>query len=634
MTVSNNGKKHLGIASKYRGIVLALLLAGLSYGAIANAGVFDDKPIKVKDLQFGEVLYHFYQNQYFTAIVKLMAGQKVDAMPHHADEVDALLAGFYLNYGLHQEAERELRRLAKKGVPKEIRNRAWIKLGQARYKKGLYEDAIRALEEVERPVEPDVEDQIQLLMGNLLIAVGDYKRAIKLLRDFPHNSDNAVFAQYNLGIALYKDKQEILGAENLDMVGMTKPINKEVAAVKDKANVALGYALLMNDLAPKAKSYFQRVRIKGPYSNKALLGLGWANVMQNDFEDALTPWLELNTRATTDASVYESYLAIPFALEQLKENAEAMDKYQAAIDKLTGDVKHIEETIDKVKSGHLWDKILENVSSVSSGEVDLKLIPEDIDKRYIASIISTHAFHQTVRNLQDLLYLKENLEYWSTAIPAYNNMLDLRRTAYEQRLPELLPDDGVAKLANLTDAADLYKEEMTRIERENDLKALADDKERKMITQLDHIKTFLVTNKDKVSPEQAKNFEEKYRMYAGLLEWDIGSTIMPRRWKIKRSIRELDKAITLAKKRATIMLHAKNIAPKGFEGYELRINKSKRQIQTLAERVDKLYVDQRKTMEQLIIDELAGLQRQLEGYLDQARFALARMQDVMSGGGR
>jgi len=627
-----NGMNHFTKRRKHRSVVFAMLMSCMGISASVDAGVFDDKPITVKDLQFGEVLYHFYQEQYFTAIVKLMAGKKIDTMPKHADEVESLLAGFYLNYGLHQEAERELRRLAQKGMPKEVRNRAWIKLGQARYKKGLYEDAIRALEEVERPVEPDVEDQIQLLMGNLLIGVGDYKRAITLLKEFPRGSDNAIFAQFNLGIALYKDKQEILGAENLDIVGMTNPINKEVAALRDKANIALGYALLMNDLAPKAKSYFQRVRIRGPYSNKALLGLGWANVMQNNFEDALTPWLELNSRETTDGSVYESYLAIPFAMEQMKDNAGAMEKYQAAIEKLSVDVKHVAETIEKVKSGHLWDRILENVSNVSTGEVDLKLIPEDVDKRYIASIISTHAFHQTVRNLQDLLYLKDNLDYWSSAMPAYNNMLDLRRTAFEERLPELLPDDGVAKLANLKDEADLFKEEMSRIERDNDLKSLADEKERAMIERLDKIKTFLVTNKANVTDEEARKFTEKYRFYAGLLEWDIGSTIMPRRWKIKRSLRELDKAIELAKKRAVVMTHAKNIAPKGFQGYELSINKHKRQITTLAERVDKLYVEQRKVMEQLIVEELAGLQQQLDGYLDQAKFALARMQDITSGG--
>lgn len=611
--------------------VLASLLWIATGGS--QAGVFDGQPIKVHDLHFGEVLYYFYQDQYFTAIVKLMAGQQMDLMPNHADEVDALLAGFYLNYGLHQEAERELRRLETKGVPLEIRNRAWIKLGQSRYKKGLYDDAIRALEEVKGPLEPEIQDEIQLQMGNLLIARGDYDEAITLLKKFPGGSENAVFAEYNLGIALYKNKQEILGAEHLDRVGLSSPSNEEASALKDKANIALGYALLMNDQGTKAKAYFQRVRINGPFSNKALLGLGWTNVMDGAYEAALTPWTALSKRKTTDASVYEALLAVPFALEQLKAYQQSLDAYQNAITKLNEDITHLGDTVKLIEGGHLWDTIIQNVSAVSIGEVDLKYIPENIDKRYIASVIATHAFHQTVRNLQDLLYLKENLQYWQTAMPTYSNMLELRRSAYEERLPELLPDEGIYKLTNMKDEAGLYREEMTRIERENDLKSLANDAERGMIEKLGNLKDFLVRQKHLLSQEEAKTFEEKYRLYAGLLEWEIGSTASPRRWKIKREIRALDQAIEKATERAKKMMHAKTIAPKGFEGYDSKIKSYGNKVESLDKRVDQLVQEQKTSMEKLIMDELSLLKQQLEGYLDQAQFALARLQDLAAGSG-
>ncbi|NIW25563.1 MAG: hypothetical protein GWN29_13900, partial [Gammaproteobacteria bacterium] len=61
----------------------------------------------------------------------------------------------------------------------------------------------------------------------------------------------------------------------------------------------------------------QRVRLEGPFSNKALLGVGWADAERGDYRAALSPWLELRQRNIIDPAVQESLLAVPYAFSQL-----------------------------------------------------------------------------------------------------------------------------------------------------------------------------------------------------------------------------------------------------------------------------------------------------------------------------
>src|SRR2546427_6129915 len=49
-----------------------------------------------------------------------------------------------------------------------------------------------------------------------------------------------------------------------------------------------------------------RSRLNGPYSNKALLGIGWADAALGDYQGALTPWMELRSRDVLDAAVQRS----------------------------------------------------------------------------------------------------------------------------------------------------------------------------------------------------------------------------------------------------------------------------------------------------------------------------------------
>ena len=38
------------------------------------------------------------------------------------------------------------------------------------------------------------------------------------------------------------------------------------------------------------------MRLEGPFSNKALLGVGWADAEMDNYQRALVPWMELRSR--------------------------------------------------------------------------------------------------------------------------------------------------------------------------------------------------------------------------------------------------------------------------------------------------------------------------------------------------
>jgi len=112
------------------------------------------------------------------------------------------------------------------------------------------------------------------------------------------------------------------GARVLDEVGQLPAADDDLSGLRDKANVALGYAWLQAERPDRAQPSLQRVRLQGPFSNKALLGVGWSDAERGDYRAALSPWLELRQRNILDPAVQESLLAVPYAFGQLGANPE------------------------------------------------------------------------------------------------------------------------------------------------------------------------------------------------------------------------------------------------------------------------------------------------------------------------
>src|SRR4030095_11152225 len=248
----------------------------------------------------------------------------------------------------------------------------------------------------------------------------------------------SAYARFNIGVALVRKERLDDAAKLLDAVGQIDAPTEELAALRDKATLALGYAWLKAGKANEAKAVLQRVRLEGPQSNKALLGAGWADSAEKRSTNALAPCLELRGRNMLDAAVQESYLAVPYAYAQLDASKQAAEQYMFAVEAFGQESQRIDESIAAIRSGHLLDAIVANDKADKVGWYwQLVSLPDAAEAGYLHHLRATHDVHESLESSLDLLLMQRNLATWSLSVTAFESMVDTRRQAYQQRIPVL-----------------------------------------------------------------------------------------------------------------------------------------------------------------------------------------------------
>ncbi len=381
---------------------------------VAAGGARADERHAVKDPHFGEVLFYFFQEDYFSALTRLMTAQRFARVPHHAEEAELLRGGMLLSYGLHQEAGRIFQALIDAGAPPSVRDRAWFHLAKIRYQRGYVAEAEDAIARVRGPLPGDLEDERLVLHAVLLFRRQQYPQAIAMLRQTSRRSGWAAYGHYNLGVALILAGERDAGVELLDEIGRDRARGEELAALRDKANVALAYAFLQSDAPARAEPYLERVRLNGLVSNKALLGLGWTHAALNQYERALVPWMELTDRPTADTAVQESLLAVPFALGKLGAYRQALARYERALDAYTRETTRLDEAIAAIRRGALVENILRDNPGEESGWFwRVRRLPDTPEGRYLTELLASHDFQEGLKNYRDLGFLSRNLKAWA-----------------------------------------------------------------------------------------------------------------------------------------------------------------------------------------------------------------------------
>ncbi len=286
----------------------------------------------------------------------------------------------------------------------------------------------------------------------------------------------------------------------LEAIGSQKTKEPGDWAVRDRANLVLGYAYLRAGNGKSALEAFSRVRSPGPNGNAALLGFGWAFLVpetpstegtrtpspaldgrpafitaierqvinkapdkdrRKALERALVPWTELIGRDPLDIDAQEGALALAWALDQLGTVTQAHVYYERAAKQLETARAMLQAAMEHVGSGQAANAVAVGQNDESSGwRVWLADLPYADDTGYLKYLLADDGFVEALDQYRATRLLNDELsrcEKRLEAVPAGEALSSsvetamvraqaaerAARTAFERRALDLL---GARKL--------------------------------------------------------------------------------------------------------------------------------------------------------------------------------------------
>lgn len=414
--------------------------------------------------------------RYYSAVSELLKVQRASADSFEAaPEYWAALAEFYLSYGMRDRSEAIYRNIAAASADPLLAGKARLRLAEFEYERGYLDEARASLLRAREKLPEKLKAQWSDLYARVLMAQGRYNEAVDILDKAEGDTDDEGYLRYNLGVALINDGRTAQGRTALDRVGRLQALDENGIALRDKANVTLGWHFLQNQLGASAKPVLARVRSEGPYSNRALLGVGWAEIapsggrqaraelpedelLRNDpfrtfsalgtllrrgylddpyeraglrtfrrsklagseeegLRRALLAWTELMDRDPQDPSVQEAWLAVPFALERLGAHTQAVQYYEQAAERLDTARKRTITAMESVRGGRMVETMVRGDNDAESGWMwELRDLPDAPETYYLQTLIAEHGFSERLKNYRDVRLLESSLDAWRSRI--------------------------------------------------------------------------------------------------------------------------------------------------------------------------------------------------------------------------
>ena len=597
---------------------------------------------EIQDPYYGNTLFEYYQDHDFTTLTELMASQYFGRVAHHADEAEVLRGGILLSYGLHREAGEVFEHLIDKGVAPGIRDRAWFYLAKIRYQRGYLEQAEAAVNRIGNALPQELQEPRLLLQANLLMAKNDYTGAVKLL-DVPQGSATSAtpsdYITYNLGIALIKSGNQQRGLQLLDQLGQAPQADEEHRALRDRANLALGFFTLSagkatnlptNDPARKQPGiYFERIRLNSKESSKALLGMGWASVASKDYQQALIPWQELAQRDTNDTAELEARIAIPYAYAELGALGQSARLYNDAINSFNQEDVKLDESIAAIKAGQLTDALLADNPGHDMGWFwNIRALPSMPHASHLAHVLAQHEFQEAFKNYRDLQFLTNNLQQWHDKLGVFEDMLENRRKAFADRLPQVMQQASASGISTLKARQTVLLKKETEGEVAADGIAFADAKQLELLARSSSARQLIDQHPGEAEFTAA---QQKVRLVHGALLWQLTQDLTQREWDTVKNLNEITEQLARARQLEAELQQAQHDEPARFDQLEQRIHAMADTINNMLPRVAALSRQQQQAVQDIAVAELSHEKGLLIQYSTQARFALAQLYDRGSG---
>ncbi len=613
---------------------LFVLLTGLMF-VVSSAVADTPTPKELKDLYFGEALYCAFQEEWFDAIARLdtelalyhgIDEPELDTLYHHINQAEFAVGDFELAYRMHRRAGRAITAVIEGNVDDQVRNEAIFRLARIYFQKDQPVNALYAVERIRGAVPPNIRDDLAFLRAQILLANGRFAEAARILKELQGAKRLEGFSTYNLGIALLREGKEQEGRQYLDRTGQIKSNQALTLAIKDKSNLVLGSKLLSEENFEGARQVLDRVRLNGPFSNRALLGAGWADASRERFERALVPWSILVTREVTDAAVQEAMLALAYAYGKLNVHSKAALLYGSALKKFGIEVDKLGASIKSIREGHFLRALVrEELKQDANWIVKLRMLPQTPETYYLLDLMASHDFQESLKNYLDLEQLRKKLASWEGDLSVFEEIIEQRRAYYQPLLPAI-----DREFRRLDSQMRLRLEQRDRIEQRLEAMLvaprpdyLATAGERIISERIARLENEL----DHDGTDMPGGIDARIKRLRGVLHWNIHTEYDRRFTEAHKHLRDLNHEVDLLKKQYTAFVRTRQAATQSYEGYNDGIRSQRFLIRAAMGKVGELMARQGHMLETMAVNELTRRRERLAEFQIKARFALADSYD-------
>src|SRR5690242_4810107 len=606
------------------GLALAL---GLAAGPVTGGDL--------RDLYFGEALYHAYQGQYFDALQRLdtelaqyhvLDEPKLDTLHYHINDAEFSVGDFELDYRMHQRAGRAIKAVLEGAVDEAVRNEAAFRLARIHFQKGQVDDAVQALARIKGTVPEEIKGDLEFLRANVYMATGQPGEAVRVLSQLKSNERLAGFVAYNLGIALLQDGRPQEAIEQLDKAGQVAADDPADLAIRDKSNLVLGTMLFESGNFDRARQSLDRVHLEGPFSNQALLRAGWAEASAHQYDRALVPWNILADREPTDAAVQEVILAVPHAYASLNLHGRAALLYGRALELFSNQIEKVDASIGSIREGRFLNALVREESREDeTWVIRLRNLPDAPETYYLMELMASHDFQTALHNYLDLEDLRSRFISWKTSLDAFDDIIRLRGQNYEPLLPEV---DAQFR--------DLDSRMRLRIEQRKHLA------ERLQTILTAPRPDYLATAEEQIAGERIARIEKQLgnsndpeslvlrqradRLH-GALTWRQETEYNERLTAAYVHLSELNAPIDTLTRQYDAFVRTRQAATHSYVGYDKQISQLRQRVDDARQRVELLMARQGHLIEVVAINQLDARRNRLVAQQTEARYGVAASYD-------
>lgn len=612
---------------------LAFLLISAASLAALSFHTIDAEASTETDLYFGEAIFYANQGEYFDAISRLDTelGQYYGLDDPGLDSLHLLIGNaqfsvgdFELYYRMHQRAGRAIKSVIEGNVEPAVRNKAIYRLAKILLQKNQPVNALHAIEKIEGELPDEILDDIAYIKAVIFMVNGRPTDAIEILSGLQSSDTHGGYAAYNLGIALLQLNKDAEGIAQLAKAGTSSGSDEGAESIRDKSNLALGYKLLESGDPELAKQYLYRVRLDGAFSNRALLGAGWAEIALDRYDRALVPWTMLSKRNVTDRAVQEVKLGVPFAYGKLGLHGKSAILYGKALESYDTELTKLDASIKSIHDGKFLQALVrEELKQDSNWVIKLRDLPEAPETHYLMHLMASHDFQESLQNYFDLEEMRKRLLAWERNINAYQELVNIRREYYKPLLPV------VEKQFQLLDSRMRLRIEQ-RDNLENKLQSmLIAPRPQFLATVSERIYGDHVTKLEKRVKHLSKDNEQRQRVdrLRGVINWKIFTQYHDRLTQAFKRLRELDDVVADLKEIYRSFVRTRQTATQSYEGYDATLNTLNIKVLEARERIKNAMLAQGHMLESMAVNELDIRRKRIEGDQVKARFALAESYD-------